>query len=514
MPTQHTLDTRWIPVARIHPNPDNPRHDLGDLDDLASSIASVGVQQPVVVHPHPDVDGDFMLIAGHRRRAAAEQAGVVEIPGVVRDQPDQVTLLELMLAENLQRAALDPIDEAKALAKIKASGKYRRLDDIAAHVHRSKQWVAGRLALVAKLPEACWAAIRSGDVTLAEAQAVAGLPAEVDQDERRRLLLEVPPAQRAHEVGRAQRLAETERRRAKLTADYGELRSTLPPWRQGWGNAHLGSAPFQLNVPGPMHSSCPGHWPMWNGNDAEPRVYCTRPELHQLSEFVAPPEEHDEDGETLWADMADWPALVAGGAVPVGDLADGVAEVHDRCPHDQVIEVPWGEVVLCTSPAVHDPASPEHIPLDELADRDPPAVERPEGGASPAPRPRPTRPAEPRWEPSDRLVEEVRSRLAVELDELSEPVRQLLVWACNLWDEERDPADLTAGVVDELRRPVWDRLREPALWGEEEGRFARMWLWVLSAVTDVGEPLPTLDAVATRLEVLTRGDTAGEVSGG
>jgi hypothetical protein len=176
----------------------------------------------------------------------------------------------------------------------------------------------------------------------------------------------------------------------------------------------------------------------------------------------------------------------------------------------------WGdELDVCTRPEVHDPDHVDHIPVDDLAARlsNPTpgdAAGAAEGGArTPASRPRPSTP--PRWEPSERLIEEVRRRLADELGQLSEPVRQLLVWVCNL-DVADDTAvdDVEGGLLASFRWSIWERLGDPARWAEDEGEVARMWLWVLAAVVDVGEPLPTLDQVTTRLDVLTRGETAGE----
>jgi ParB family chromosome partitioning protein len=110
-----------IDIDLIKPNPDQPRTRFTEqaLDELAQSIAANGVIQPIVIRQR---DGKFEIVAGERRWRAAQKAGLRKIPAVVKDVSDD-KLLELALIENIQRAELSPIEEAKA---------YRRLvDDLA-----------------------------------------------------------------------------------------------------------------------------------------------------------------------------------------------------------------------------------------------------------------------------------------------------------------------------------------------------------------------------------------------
>ena len=108
-----TTETR--PIASLRPNPLNPRDELhgAGLEELAESIRAQGVLQPLLVTP------DGVVVAGHRRLAATRQAGLSEVPVVVRDL-DPVQQQEIMLVENLQRQDLSPVEEARA---------YRRLLD-------------------------------------------------------------------------------------------------------------------------------------------------------------------------------------------------------------------------------------------------------------------------------------------------------------------------------------------------------------------------------------------------
>ena len=103
---------RSLGIAAIRANPRQPRHDFPEdsLLELAISIQAHGIIQPILVRP---VGRDFQLVACERRLRAAQQAGLTEIPAIVREVPDE-QLLEVALIENLQREDLNPIDEALA----------------------------------------------------------------------------------------------------------------------------------------------------------------------------------------------------------------------------------------------------------------------------------------------------------------------------------------------------------------------------------------------------------------
>lgn len=107
---------RVIPVEEIAPNPDQPRQNLGDLSELIASIREKGVLEPLLVRK---VGGRFQIIAGERRYRAAMEAGLDEVPCIVRETSD-AEMMELALIENLQRKDLTPFEEAdglKALAR-------------------------------------------------------------------------------------------------------------------------------------------------------------------------------------------------------------------------------------------------------------------------------------------------------------------------------------------------------------------------------------------------------------
>ena len=106
-------ETMMIAAGRLHPNPDNPRQGLGDLTELADSIKAKGILQHLVVMPQEDRPGEYTIIMGHRRHAAAVQAGLKELPCLVEGKVGRSDQVALMLAENLHRSNLTPYEEGQ-----------------------------------------------------------------------------------------------------------------------------------------------------------------------------------------------------------------------------------------------------------------------------------------------------------------------------------------------------------------------------------------------------------------
>jgi ParB family transcriptional regulator, chromosome partitioning protein len=141
---------RQIPLASIVQSPLQPRKDFaaGALHELIESIRQHGIIQPLIVRP---MHGRFELIAGERRWRAAEQLGLSEVPAIVREASNQ-DVLELSLIENLQRADLNPIEEAQGYARL-AEEFGMRQEDIAQKVGRSRAAVANALRLLDLHPQ-------------------------------------------------------------------------------------------------------------------------------------------------------------------------------------------------------------------------------------------------------------------------------------------------------------------------------------------------------------------------
>lgn len=103
---------QMIPTDKLHPHPDNPRKVLGDIDELAESIKASGILQNLTVVPMNDDWTEFTVIIGHRRLAAAKQAGLTELPCAVVEMTEKEQL-STMLTENMQRSDLTVYEEAK-----------------------------------------------------------------------------------------------------------------------------------------------------------------------------------------------------------------------------------------------------------------------------------------------------------------------------------------------------------------------------------------------------------------
>lgn len=164
------LDMR---VSDITPDPDNPREDVGDVSELANSMAAAGLLQPIVVRRHTDEQGKtrHLVVAGHRRLAAAQLLGWKTAQVIVRADMRPDAVLAAMLIENGQRTDLDPIEEARALRKLKAQmGEGAKDADVARRVGRPQSHVASRMILLS-LPIEEQEEIRTGAMTLTEGRA-------------------------------------------------------------------------------------------------------------------------------------------------------------------------------------------------------------------------------------------------------------------------------------------------------------------------------------------------------
>lgn len=161
---------RRVPVEHVTPNPRNPRRVFSDaeLDELAQSIRERGIIQPIVVRQAQGAS-TFEIIAGERRWRAAQRAGLHEVPIVVLDVSDGEAL-ELAIIENVQRADLNPLEEAAGYQALATQYSHSQ-DDIASIVGKSRSHVANTLRLL-KLPDSVKAYINDGKLTAGHARAL------------------------------------------------------------------------------------------------------------------------------------------------------------------------------------------------------------------------------------------------------------------------------------------------------------------------------------------------------
>ncbi|WP_375701700.1 ParB/RepB/Spo0J family partition protein [Bartonella sp. AA89HNZF] len=164
-----SLSEQFIPIESISCNPHNPRRHFTEteLDNLTQSIRQHGVVQPVIVRPLRDHPHRFELIAGERRWRAAQRANLNQLPVIIRDVDDK-TALELAIIENVQRADLNPIEEAKGYEMLLNEHDYTQVD-LAQVIGKSRSHVANTLRLL-KLPEKVQQFLTDGQLSAGHAR--------------------------------------------------------------------------------------------------------------------------------------------------------------------------------------------------------------------------------------------------------------------------------------------------------------------------------------------------------
>tara|TARA_Y100000816_G_scaffold66641_1_gene44344 strand:+ start:135 stop:998 length:864 start_codon:yes stop_codon:yes gene_type:complete len=169
--TDNTSQETKISIANLKPSPSQPRRlfDKNSINELAESIKSKGLVQPILVRPSPSESGIYEIIAGERRWRAAQIAQLHEIPAVVR-QLDDIEALEIAIIENVQRSDLSPIEEAAG---------YKRLIDNHGHtqealaeiVGKSRSHIANIIRLLG-LPQSIQDMISEGKISPGHARAI------------------------------------------------------------------------------------------------------------------------------------------------------------------------------------------------------------------------------------------------------------------------------------------------------------------------------------------------------
>jgi ParB family chromosome partitioning protein len=162
----------WVEIEKVHPNPYQPRKEFDEakLKDLAESIRTYGILQPMVVTRKETVKEDggltteYELISGERRLRASKIAGLSQVPVLIRDKEESDQLkLELAIIENLQREDLNPVDRAKAFQQLVDEFHFKHVD-VARRVGKSREYVSNSLRIL-MLPEHMLTAISEGKIS-------------------------------------------------------------------------------------------------------------------------------------------------------------------------------------------------------------------------------------------------------------------------------------------------------------------------------------------------------------
>jgi len=174
---EETRGLRHLPIELLHSNPNNPRKQFGEeeLEDLSKSIREKGLLQPIVVRQR--ADGEYEIVAGERRWRASQRAGLHELPVLIRDLSDGETL-EIALIENIQRADLNPLEEARAYGQLLEQFSYTQ-QQLADSVGKSRSHIANTLRLLT-LPESVRAYIEDGKLTAGHARTLVATDSPAD----------------------------------------------------------------------------------------------------------------------------------------------------------------------------------------------------------------------------------------------------------------------------------------------------------------------------------------------
>ncbi|MDD9725279.1 ParB/RepB/Spo0J family partition protein [Roseovarius sp. SK2] len=160
-----------VPIEKIEPNPDQPRRDFDEaaMQDLASSIGAKGIIQPLIVRPNPRKSGAYEIVAGERRWRAAQLAKLHDVPVIVREF-DDTEVLEVAIIENIQRADLNPVEEAAGYSQLMERFGHTQ-EKLAQALGKSRSYIANLVRLLG-LPDDVLTYLRDGRLSAGHARAL------------------------------------------------------------------------------------------------------------------------------------------------------------------------------------------------------------------------------------------------------------------------------------------------------------------------------------------------------
>lgn len=213
--TTAAVTSPMIAVSAIKPHPKNVRRSLGPLTELVESIKSSGVLEPLLLAPGKK-DGTYLLVAGHRRLAAAKKAGLKEVPGYVRpDLTDEADQIAAMVIENVHRVDIDPVEEGEAYQFL-LEGLNLTVKDIASRTGRGQRIVRDRIK-IAKAPELVREKVISKQLNIADFLALEAFSDEPDLYET--IAMKIGTNDFDHALQKAKDARAFERDLAKLRTD-------------------------------------------------------------------------------------------------------------------------------------------------------------------------------------------------------------------------------------------------------------------------------------------------------
>ena len=179
IPSDRPAPRQSLPVEQITPNPDQPRRSFAPeaLEELAASLRSRGMLQPLIVRPHPSDRGLYQIVAGERRWRAAQMAQLHEVPVIVREL-DDTEVLEVAIVENIQRSDLNAIEEAASYKQLMDRFGHTQ-EKLAEALNKSRSHIANLLRLL-NLPEQVQIWLKEDKLTAGHARALITAPNAVE----------------------------------------------------------------------------------------------------------------------------------------------------------------------------------------------------------------------------------------------------------------------------------------------------------------------------------------------
>lgn len=170
-PKQAGNSEQMIPVEMIAPNPDQPRRSFSqsDLDDLVASVREKGIIQPLILRKLDGKSTSYEIVAGERRWRAAQLAQLHEVPAIIRDYTD-TEVLEIAIIENIQRADLNPVEEATGYQQLMQRFGHTQ-EKLATALGKSRSHIANLMRLL-QLPQEVLTMLREGKLTSGHARAL------------------------------------------------------------------------------------------------------------------------------------------------------------------------------------------------------------------------------------------------------------------------------------------------------------------------------------------------------
>ena len=169
--SENQTDEKLVPVEKIYPNPNQPRKSFQEekLIELANSIKTKGLVQPLIVRKKKGTKESFEIVAGERRWRAAQRAQIHELPVIVKDFSD-IEVLEIAIIENVQRADLNPVEEALGYKNLMDNFDHTQ-EGLSKEIGKSRSHIANLLRLLT-LPKEVQNLLISGQLTAGHARAL------------------------------------------------------------------------------------------------------------------------------------------------------------------------------------------------------------------------------------------------------------------------------------------------------------------------------------------------------